>query len=76
MKKLHGRMRFAGLLAALVGFAAGSQAATVTLTETDAYGESSFESGLHWSDTNAPSAGNDYVVPLQWLRSPTVSSME
>jgi len=37
-------------------------AATVTLTATDAAGESSFSSGLHWSDTTAPSAANDYVV--------------
>jgi fibronectin-binding autotransporter adhesin len=42
--------------------ASTASAATVTLSATDAAGESSFASGLHWSDTTAPSAANDYVV--------------
>jgi fibronectin-binding autotransporter adhesin len=42
--------------------ASTASAATVTLSATDAVGESSFSSGLHWSDTTAPSAANDYVV--------------
>jgi MYXO-CTERM domain-containing protein len=42
--------------------ASTASAATVTLSATDAVGESSFSSGLHWSDTTAPSAANDYFV--------------
>src|SRR5262245_32397369 len=37
-------------------------AATVTLSATDVAGDSSFATGLHWSDATPPSAANDYVV--------------
>jgi len=66
-----------GLLArsavALSSFAActiASHAVTVTLTTGDALGETSFDSGLHWSDSTPPSAANDYVVAVPSLRTP------
>ncbi|MBN2783675.1 MAG: hypothetical protein JXR25_02515 [Pontiellaceae bacterium] len=76
MKKLQMRrnMRVVGLAAALVGFVAGTQAATVTLTVGDAVGTSSFNSAGNWSDAAAPSTGNDYTVNLQWLRTPAVGN--
>ncbi|HEY8993093.1 MAG TPA: autotransporter-associated beta strand repeat-containing protein [Lacunisphaera sp.] len=45
-----------------LALAASASAATVTLSTTDGAGESSFSSGLHWSDTTAPSIANDYLV--------------
>ena len=39
-----------------------AEAATVSLTATNAAGASSFSSGLSWSDGFAPSAANDYLV--------------
>lgn len=54
--------RLAIVLAAFAGYTAVSYAATVTLTASDANGFTSFNTGLNWSDTFAPSAGNDYSV--------------
>jgi fibronectin-binding autotransporter adhesin len=51
--------------AAATVFMAGpalTQAATVTLTATDAAGSNSFNLPGHWSDGNAPSAASDYLV--------------
>ncbi len=39
-----------------------AQAATVTLTTSDASAASSFASAGHWSNAAAPSSGNDYLV--------------
>lgn len=39
-----------------------ASAATITLTATDGFDASSFATGTRWSDGQAPSAGNDYVV--------------
>ena len=64
----------AGLFAVFIGLAVSAHAATVTLTTTDSIGQTSYNTGLHWSDSSAPSAGNDYVVPIEWLRTPTTSS--
>lgn len=48
-----------------------AQAVQVTLTTSDAPGQSSFNSGLHWSNGQAPSAANTYVVPPGFtLRTP------
>ena len=56
---------------ALALAAAGQvQSATVTLNATDAVGASSFNSAGQWSNAAAPSAANDYVVAVQWLRTP------
>lgn len=67
MKKIPG---YCTIIASMA-FATVTQATTVILTATDDYGETSYNTGLHWSDAAAPHAGNDYVVPLQWLRTPT-----
>ena len=65
------RKRFVGVLAGLVGITAGAQAETVTLTATDTNaGDQSFTQTGHWSNGLAPINGNDYVVSLQWLRTP------
>ena len=37
-------------------------AGTVTLTQSDTGDQSSWASGLHWSDGTAPNAENDYVI--------------
>ena len=51
------------LAVALVAAAAlPSAARAVSLTATDAAGQTSFNSGLHWSDGLAPSAASDYTV--------------
>jgi fibronectin type 3 domain-containing protein len=47
-----------------------SLAATVTLTNGDAVGSSSFNTAGNWSNGQAPSSGNDYVVAVQYLRTP------
>ncbi|HOQ04309.1 MAG TPA: DUF5010 C-terminal domain-containing protein [Anaerohalosphaeraceae bacterium] len=44
--------------------------ATITLVAGDAIGQSSFNSGLNWSNGQPPSAGNDYVVSIAQLRTP------
>ncbi|MEJ5259474.1 MAG: glycosyl hydrolase [Anaerohalosphaeraceae bacterium] len=44
--------------------------ATITLVAADALGQSSFNSGLNWSNGQPPSAGNDYVVSIAQLRTP------
>jgi len=47
-----------------------TNAMTVTLLTSDASGASSFQSSLNWSNGNAPSYTNDYVVNGLTLRSP------
>ncbi len=59
----------AALLASLA-LPAVSHAATVTLSDSDALGTSSFNTGLNWSDGLAPSAGNDYVTGDFRVRTP------
>lgn len=49
-------------------------AATVTLTATDAGGTSSFNSAGNWSDGNPPALTNDYVVGVEFLRTPPDSN--
>lgn len=39
-----------------------TQAADVTLTASDSMGTSSFNTAGHWSNSAAPSAGNDYYI--------------
>ncbi len=59
------------IICAIVLFGMGSGwAADITLTAPDTLGQSSFNSGLHWSDGLAPSAGNNYFVSIQQLRTP------
>jgi hypothetical protein len=64
------------LLAAAALSMTGSRAhcATVTQNATDAYGTSSFNSGLHWSNGQAPSPANDYVNFQYGLRTPPVAA--
>jgi Concanavalin A-like lectin/glucanases superfamily/Bacterial TSP3 repeat len=47
------------LMIALSSYSSGAQ---VTLNTTNGIGESSFSSSLYWSDAQAPSSSNDYVV--------------
>ncbi len=54
-------IRLMGVLIAMAAAWSG-KAATVTLTNPDAFGATSFNSGLNWSDGQAPSGTNDYVV--------------
>ncbi len=54
----------------LIMTAAPAMAALVTLTTPDTIGQSSFNSGLHWSDGLAPSMENDYQVSIAQLHTP------
>ena len=54
----------------LVMAAAPAMAADVTLSAADTMGQSSFNSGLHWSDGLPPAAGNNYRVNIAQLRTP------
>ena len=47
-------------------------AVQITLTTSDAPGQTSFNTGLHWSNGQAPTSANTYVVPPgSTLRTPT-----
>lgn len=65
-------MRSRSLIAALIAVSSGSliHAAPVTFTAGDTLGQSSFNSGLHWSDALAPSVGKTYEVSISVLRTP------
>ncbi len=58
---------------ALAALASNAESATVTLTTADLINTSSFNSNLHWSDGQAPSAANDYVVNIERLRTPATA---
>jgi hypothetical protein len=51
----------------------GAHGATATLADTDAFGASSFNTAGNWNPAAAPSAGNDYVVPIQRMRTPVAA---
>ena len=51
-----------------------SHAASVTMTNSDTVGNSSFNSGLNWDSGAAPSAGNDYITGDFILRTPADGS--
>jgi len=51
------------MLAAALTTAAPALAADVTLTATNAINTSSFNAALSWSNSQAPAAGNAYIVP-------------
>ncbi|MCA9234824.1 MAG: autotransporter-associated beta strand repeat-containing protein, partial [Planctomycetales bacterium] len=61
---------FGGALLLLAAAAFPTQAADITLSGTDALGETSFNTGLHWSNSLAPSAGNNYFTGNARLRTP------
>lgn len=54
----------------LILLASPAFADTVTMIAADGIGQSSFNSGLNWSDGLAPSAGNGYVTGDYRLRTP------
>ncbi|NLF08782.1 MAG: PEP-CTERM sorting domain-containing protein [Pirellulaceae bacterium] len=62
MLKKYFRFVLSAVAIVVVAFAANAQAATITLTASDGYDESSFNSAVHWSNAAAPQSGNDYVV--------------
>ena len=65
----------AGLIALLLfGAAVAASAATIALTNTDAIGTSSFNTGLNWAGGLAPTSGNAYVTAAFSLRTPPTSS--
>lgn len=49
---------------------AGSQAATVNLTASDAVNTTSYNQAGHWSNAQAPSAANDYNTAGFFMRTP------
>ena len=78
MTSLHsgkaGLTGIAGMSLALMGLMGvpSAHGATVTLSVTDSIGETSMDQdgSNHWSDGLDPSVGNDYVVDVEWLRTP------
>jgi hypothetical protein len=65
---LIARLAAPAIAALCLGTAA--HAAVVNMNADDALGASSFNSGLHWSDAAAPSAGNQYENANFLLRTP------
>ena len=64
-----------GIVAAMALAPAFVQAADITLTASDATGTSSFTAAGHWSNSAAPSSGNDYFVAgNRVLRTPNNTS--
>jgi hypothetical protein len=51
-------------------FGSVAQGVPVSMNADDALGQSSFNSGLHWSDATTPSAGNQYDNANFLLRTP------
>ena len=70
LKKFSCLFSFVLLLVCLCILNAPALAVTITLTAPDTVGQSSFNSGLHWSDLLPPSTGNDYEVSINQLRTP------
>jgi autotransporter-associated beta strand protein len=63
------------LTAGLFSLSAG-YGATITTNGNDAAGSTSFNTGLHWSDGNAPSNINDYLVnQTDQIRTPTSGTL-
>jgi len=67
-------------MGACVAFALGTafihsaSGAPVTLDGSDAFGQTSFNTGVNWDDNSAPSPGNDYFTSNFLLRTPTGGS--
>lgn len=55
----------------LVAGATGASAASITLTNNDAFNFTSFDTGLNWNSGLAPTNGNDYFISTFALRTPT-----
>ena len=72
LDRFKDRYRNAGLICtfAFLFFIMPTSAADVSLTADDAMGETSFNSSLHWSNSTAPVAGNDYFTNDYRLRTP------
>ncbi len=50
-----------------------ANSALVTMAATDQGGESSFNTGIYWSDATAPHAGNGYFATGSFIRTPTAA---
>ncbi len=61
------------ILTALVSAASVASAADVNLTADNGFGVSSFNSATSWSNSQAPSAGNNYFNNNNLLRTPGVA---
>ena len=51
-----------------------AMAQTITLNTTDGTGQTSYNTGLNWSDGLAPSSGKDYSVTSRTLRAPATTT--
>ena len=61
-------------LAGAIGIPTALNAATVSLTASDATGASSFNTAGKWSPAGAPSSGNNYSTAGWYLRTPTTAN--
>lgn len=57
----------------VLSLASGALAADVTMTNSDAVGNSSFISAGFWDNTSVPTAGNDYFTANFTIRTPTTT---
>jgi hypothetical protein len=66
-------LRTAALVAFIIATVSGARGGTVTLAATDPFGTSSFNTAGNWNPSGIPVAGNDYVVPILRMRTPTAA---
>ncbi len=65
--------RLGAILALAFAAATVARGSTVTLATADTLGNSSFNAAGGWNPAAVPSAGNDYVVAIQRLRTPVTA---
>lgn len=70
MKQRLNKQLAASAAAAILIASSAANAATITMTGSDSFGTSSFNSGSKWTGGAAPTAGNDYVTGAFTLRTP------
>jgi len=68
MRRLVARVLVA---AGVMALATQTQAINVTMNASDVINTTSFNTGLHWNNSLAPSVGNDYFTSNFTLRTPT-----
>ncbi|HEU5395991.1 MAG TPA: hypothetical protein VFV81_02400, partial [Verrucomicrobiae bacterium] len=73
-KKPHPLQKSVAFIAALALLATSALAGNVTMTTSDGFGASSFNSAGHWDSGQAPTAGNNYFSAAYVIRTPNSGS--
>jgi hypothetical protein len=74
MSCLFRRVSFVVACCSLLAGVGGGHAADISMTASDGFGASSFNSGLNWPGTVAPTAGNNYSNANFLLRTPATAA--